>query len=121
MVPAAFAPTDPPSCGGDQVDEVVVGVGDRWPLDLGSVAHVEPHPLRTGDVDVADVGVVEERLEPGDPVEITAGPLAGLSGIVVRAASGRRFVVRVDFIQKGASILLEAGDLVPLQRDSQLA
>jgi transcriptional antiterminator RfaH len=49
----------------------------------------------------------EDRLVPGATVEIIDGPLAGLSGKVVRAASGRRFVVEVHFIQRGASVLLD--------------
>jgi hypothetical protein len=57
----------------------------------------------------------ESRLAPGTPVEITTGPLAGLYGTVVRTASGRRFVVRVDFIQQGASIVLEDCALLPLR------
>ena len=31
-----------------------------------------------------------------------SGPLAGLKGKILRTASGRRFVVEVDFIQQGA-------------------
>jgi transcriptional antiterminator RfaH len=58
----------------------------------------------------------ESRLAPGTPVEITIGPLAGLHGTVVRTASGRRFVVRVDFIHQGASVLLEDCALLPLRR-----
>jgi transcription antitermination factor NusG len=54
----------------------------------------------------------EDRLAPGDPVEITSGPLAGLKGKILRTASGRRFVVEVDFIQRGASVLLEDHYLV---------
>src|SRR4029079_5416826 len=50
----------------------------------------------------------EERLGPGESVEICSGPLSGLRGIIVRAAAGRRFVVRVDFIQRGASVELDA-------------
>ena len=49
----------------------------------------------------------EERLVPGMAVEVRSGPLAGLKGKILRTASGRRFVVEVDFIQKGASVLLE--------------
>lgn len=49
----------------------------------------------------------EERLEPGALVEITSGPLAGLTGKVIRSAAGRRFVVQVNFLQKGASVLLD--------------
>jgi transcription antitermination factor NusG len=49
----------------------------------------------------------EDRLAPGMSVEITSGPLAGLKGRILRTANGRRFVVAVDFIQQGASILLD--------------
>lgn len=56
----------------------------------------------------------EERLVVGSPVEITSGPLVGLSGVIVRSATGRRFVVRVDFIQQGASVLIDDFALVPL-------
>ncbi len=57
----------------------------------------------------------EARLAPGTPVEITTGPLAGLCGTVVRTGTGRRFVVRVDFIHQGASVLLEDCSLLPLR------
>jgi transcriptional antiterminator RfaH len=59
----------------------------------------------------------EPSLAPGTPVEITTGPLAGLCGTVVRTASGRRFVVSVDFIQQGACVLLEDCTLLPLRRE----
>jgi transcription antitermination factor NusG len=49
----------------------------------------------------------EDRLTPGVAVEIRTGPLAGLKGKILRTASGRRFVVEVDFIQRGASVLLD--------------
>jgi transcriptional antiterminator RfaH len=49
----------------------------------------------------------EDRLAPGDLVEIRSGPLAGLRGKLLSAASGRRFVVQVNFIQRGASVLVE--------------
>jgi transcriptional antiterminator RfaH len=49
----------------------------------------------------------EDRLVPGAAVEIRTGPLAGLRGKILRTASGRRFVVEVDFIQRGASVLLD--------------
>lgn len=57
----------------------------------------------------------ESQLAPGTPVEITTGPLAGLCGTVIRSGSGRRFVVRVDFIHQGASVLLEDCALLPLR------
>jgi transcriptional antiterminator RfaH len=57
----------------------------------------------------------EERLLPGAAVEIRTGPLAGLTGKILRTASGRRFVVQVDFIQQGASVLLDEFHLAPLR------
>jgi transcription antitermination factor NusG len=50
----------------------------------------------------------EERLVPGTCVEIRSGPLRGLRGKILRTASGQRFVIQVDFIQRGASVLLDA-------------
>lgn len=49
----------------------------------------------------------EDRLQSGMTVEIRTGPLAGLKGRIVRTAAGRRFVVQVDFIQRGASVELD--------------
>jgi transcriptional antiterminator RfaH len=53
----------------------------------------------------------EERFAPGIKVLIRSGPLEGLHGEVLRAASGRRFVVKVNFLQQGASVLLDDVDL----------
>jgi transcriptional antiterminator RfaH len=55
----------------------------------------------------------EDRLAPGHIVEIRSGPLAGLTGKIVRSASGQRFVVEVDFIQRGAAVLLDGCCLAP--------
>jgi transcription antitermination factor NusG len=51
--------------------------------------------------------VPEDKLGPGVEVEIRHGPLAGLKGKIVKAATGNRFVVTVDFIQRGASVVME--------------
>jgi transcriptional antiterminator RfaH len=59
----------------------------------------------------------EERLEPGAPVEISRGPLAGLKGRIIRAASGRRFVVQVNFIQRGASVLIDDFNLIAIDEE----
>ncbi|HJZ94517.1 MAG TPA: transcription termination/antitermination NusG family protein [Gemmataceae bacterium] len=56
----------------------------------------------------------ERQLRAGQAVEITAGPLAGFRGTVVRAATGTRFVVAVDFIREGASVTCEGMALRPL-------
>jgi transcriptional antiterminator RfaH len=66
--------------------------------DLGQI-----HRLLAAGVAVSP----EDRLTPGTVVEIRSGPLAGLRGKIVEEASRRRFVVAVDFIQRGASVLLD--------------
>jgi transcriptional antiterminator RfaH len=64
----------------------------------------------------------EDRLAPGMEVEIRQGPLAGLQGVILRAGKGRRFVVRVNFIQRGASVEVDdfllgpAGDETPRKK-----
>jgi transcription antitermination factor NusG len=54
----------------------------------------------------------EGQLLPGATVEIRSGALAGLRGTIIQSVSGRRFLVRVDFIQRGASVLLDDAVLV---------
>jgi transcriptional antiterminator RfaH len=56
----------------------------------------------------------EDQLTPGAPVEIRSGPLAGLRGEVVKSAAGSRFIVKVDFIQRGASVMLDESALTRL-------
>jgi len=57
----------------------------------------------------------EDRWSPGTEVEIKSGLLAGLRGVILRAASGHRFVVQVNFIQRGASVLLDDFVLVEVK------
>jgi transcriptional antiterminator RfaH len=59
----------------------------------------------------------EVRLTPGDTVTIQSGPLLGLTGTVVRVAGNRKLLVRVDFIQKGASIELDDGVQISVHGD----
>jgi transcription antitermination factor NusG len=56
----------------------------------------------------------EQHLAPGTPVEILSGPLAGLRGVVTHTVSGRRLWVRVNFIEQGASVLLDDCTLAPV-------
>jgi len=58
---------------------------------------------------------LEGALAPGGLVEITSGPLAGLRGKIVRGTSGYRFVVEVNFLQQGASILVEGSTLTRIE------
>jgi transcriptional antiterminator RfaH len=56
----------------------------------------------------------EDRLAPGTPVEICRGPLGGLKGHIVGAATGRRFVVQVDCIRRGASVPVDGFNLAAI-------
>lgn len=53
----------------------------------------------------------EDRMAVGDEVVIRGGPLKGMSGTILRTATGHRFVVQVNFIQRGAAALLDAAML----------
>jgi transcriptional antiterminator RfaH len=56
----------------------------------------------------------EDRLQPGMAAVLTAGPLAGLQGKIVRRDGSMRFVIEVDFIQRGASVAVEGWMLQPI-------
>jgi transcriptional antiterminator RfaH len=61
----------------------------------------------------------ETRLAPGMTVEIRDGALAGLRGKILRGATGRRFVVQVNFIQQGASILMDGANLMQVEVEAE--
>jgi transcription antitermination factor NusG len=50
-------------------------------------------------------------LTEGRRVRVLAGPLAGLTGILMRRKSGARFVVSVDLIQRSVALELSEADL----------
>jgi transcriptional antiterminator RfaH len=55
----------------------------------------------------------EERLQPGTPVRIVAGPLAGLEGVVTRKGRQLRFVIEVRFFAQGVATEIESWMLEP--------
>jgi len=94
-----------------------------WPSSLGRSATPKVHDQARLWNDLRQVHDLiasgmplhpENRLEPGRPVEFQAGPLAGLQGVIVRSHSGSRFFVKVDFIQRGASVLLDESVIAPI-------
>lgn len=50
----------------------------------------------------------EDRLQPGSKVEITSGSLAGLEGKILRRGKKTKFLVEVQFLQRGVSVELES-------------
>ena len=47
-------------------------------------------------------------------VEVIAGPLSGIQGILVEKRGKFRFVVQVDLIQRAISVEIDASDVRPL-------
>jgi len=60
--------------------------------------HAEPHPF----------------VKAGDRVRIVSGCLAGLEGILLRKASGYRFVLNVDMIMQAVSVEVDVEDVEPV-------
>jgi len=86
----------------------VIPVIDQLQLhqDLGRV-----HQLIGSDFALTPEG----RLEPGIPVLVTGGPLAGLEGKVIRRARGSVFLIEVRFLQQGVSVELESWMIQPMR------
>jgi transcription antitermination factor NusG len=59
-----------------------------------------------------------ERLQPGAPVEITSGPLAGLEGKILRRGKQLKFIVEVQFLQRGVSVEIESWMIQPSSNPS---
>ena len=63
-----------------------------------STLPVDPHPA----------------LEPGMTVEVRRGPLEGVRGVLVRKGRNARFVISVSILRQGASVQIDADDVVPV-------
>ena len=50
---------------------------------------------------------LEERFQPGTPVSIRSGMFQGMQGTIIRRQSQTRLMIAVNFLQQGASVLLE--------------
>jgi len=48
----------------------------------------------------------EDQLQPGMRVRVKSGRLSGIEGVVIRREGTSRLLVSVEFLQKGASLLL---------------
>jgi transcription antitermination factor NusG len=69
----------------------------RTSLECG--VRVEPHPFMTA----------------GQRVRVKDGPLAGMTGILVKRKNRARFVVSVELIQRAMAIAIEETDLEPVR------
>lgn len=53
-------------------------------------------------------------LEAGMSVEVRRGPLEGLRGFLIRKATKARLVIAVSLIRQGASVEIDADDVIPV-------
>ncbi len=49
----------------------------------------------------------ESRIQPGQSVRVISGPLQGVEGTVIRREGREHLLVSVQFLQQGASVLIE--------------
>lgn len=56
----------------------------------------------------------EARLQPGTPVRVIAGPLAGLEGTVLRRGKQLKFQIAMRFLQQGVSVEMEHWMIEPI-------
>ena len=75
---------------------------DRLAGDLRGVRRI---------LDLGEPVTPESGLARGSPVTVRSGPLAGMSGVVEKVATGFRFVVMVDFIGRGLSVTVDGAML----------
>ena len=59
-----------------------------------------------------------DYLTAGETVRITRGPLAGLTGILIRKNSDLRVVLQLDLIRQGASVEVALEDVEPFSAET---
>lgn len=56
------------------------------------------------------------RIEPGSPVEVASGPLAGLRGTLLSFRRRHHLLVAVDLLQRSVAVELDASSVRPFSR-----
>jgi transcriptional antiterminator RfaH len=83
-------------------------------LEVGDQAQLYEDLARIHQLMLSGIPMVSEKhLGPGSWVEIISGPLQGLEGRVLRRGKGLRFIVEVHFLQRGASVEIDADMIQP--------
>lgn len=76
-----------------------------------------PWPIEDQEIEILQTGLSQIQCKPhhamteGDKVKIIAGPLAGLSGIVLRDSGHFRVVLTVSVIMQGVSVEIDSSHL----------
>ena len=59
--------------------------------------------------DGTDVEVSSENFEPGDPIEIVAGKLMGLTGELIESKGHKKVIIRIDQLDRSLLINISSG------------
>lgn len=107
---------------------VRTGSRERYrPLQVPGVLHyagsgVTPNPIADNEIDALRRILISGKevgphpyLSAGNPVQIVAGPLAGLSGIIQRTKAGNRFVLSVETIRQSIAVELDGFQIASMQ------
>jgi transcription antitermination factor NusG len=81
---------------------------------------VEPAQLSDFEIETLRSGLHLKKFAPysdlivGEKVRVKAGPLAGLTGVLVRTTNGLRVVITLDMINQSVAVELDVADVEPL-------
>jgi transcription antitermination factor NusG len=89
-----------------------VGDGLRLTADLAQIQRL---------IEIGEPLSPESRLVPGDIVRVKTGSFAGFEGTIVQRKNETRLIVAVNFMQQGASVLLQDCQLEYLSPPTALA
>jgi transcription termination/antitermination protein NusG len=86
----------------------------------------EPAPVPTQEIDgIRRLGESELQYDPcpfvreGTMVEVVRGPLAGLTGRLIRKGTNSHLVLSIQSVNQSVSVRLEASDVVPVRTDAR--
>lgn len=86
----------------------------RYITFSGKAAVIPDHQIETLKRLLAneqDLELVDEKFSMGDKIEVTAGPLMGLTGELVEYQSKRKVLIRIDHIDQSILINISAAYL----------
>ncbi len=91
--------------------ETIAGVARviQQPIDDAVIAQLERASADPARVRPA---YPAEAAAPGDPVTVTRGPLAGLTGRVVRSKTKARLIISVDIIGRACAVEIASEDVL---------
>ena len=79
-----------------------------------------PTPIPAEEIETIRVCLAGRRLmqphcymQHGERVRLLSGPLAGLSGIVMRQRNSARFVISLELLKRSVAVEIDAADLDP--------